>query len=245
MGILVSWITSVWSTSDQLTDDSHDSPSPPDLPSSPSQIPTLSPDSISGYISPIPASSPPDNVALADKQAIQAPILTNNSSVRSTPNSSIPPHLASFKFIPLLEVPTDSETPSSDEPLYPSNTPVSVLKSTPDNRQNLFVSSDVRRPGGMTSPLGSNSSIPQHIDPALASSSTTPSSLPGLRIDVAAANDPAMDREIEMADANFIAPSLVPDPSTDLFYDEGLSALEKIYLFARSNQSFHRYVLEK
>ena len=86
--------------------------------------------------------------------------------------------------------------------------------------------------------------IPQHTD-SFQTSPTTPTPLSGLRIDVAAANDPAMDREIEMADASFTAPNLAIDPSADLFDDEGLNALEKIYLYARSNQSFHRYVLEK
>lgn len=75
-----------------------------------------------------------------------------------------------------------------------------------------------------------------------------------LRIDVAAANDPAMDREIEMADASFmgsgagsmgidtpqIGGPVVPEGEGLIFDDEGLNALEKIYLFARSEAAFHR-----
>ena len=101
-----------------------------------------------------------------------------------------------------------------------------------------------------------------------------------LRINVAAANNPAMDREIEMADAQFMGSGAgggeftadtpfvsgggsfgsmgtgagagpgggmgmglgTGDQEWDSlgFDDEGLSALEKIYLFARSENSFHR-----
>lgn len=46
-----------------------------------------------------------------------------------------------------------------------------------------------------------------------------------------------------MSDASFMNADITQDPSGDLcFDDEGLSALEKIYLFARSTAAFHRYV---
>ena len=241
MGILVSWISFAWSTSDQLTDDGHDSPPSPELlplTQTPSTDPSPNPSSPHH-----PDSSISDNVTVADKQ-VEKPLNLTNTALHDFPRSSIPAPLASFKFIPFLETPTETETPTGDEPSPISRSSISAPKATIDTSPDFIVSSDVRPFQGMTSPIDTSMGIPQHTD-SFQTSPTTPTPLSGLRIDVAAANDPAMDREIEMADASFTAPNLAIDPSADLFDDEGLNALEKIYLYARSNQSFHRYVLEK
>lgn len=102
--------------------------------------------------------------------------------------------------------------------------------------------------GPLTPPLYAQPQSPTGLGPSAASPSTPGAASgigfgpSGLRIDVAAANDPAA--EVEMVDASFVAPDAVPALDVDemCFDDEGLSALEKVYLYARSSAPFHRCV---
>lgn len=127
---------------------------------------------------------------------------------------------------------------SSQNVQTPSNPPTVTMS---------YVDSSSRSPP--SPPLDSPASSPSS---ASLVGSSTPAFGP-LRIDIAAANDPTM--EIEMADAKFMGSgpgSMVSDtPQTarpmmledeqGLILDDGeLSSLEKIYLFARSESSFHR-----
>ncbi|EJD05837.1 ARM repeat-containing protein [Fomitiporia mediterranea MF3/22] len=141
-------------------------------------------------------------------------------------------------------VPTDSLSHSSlaaspqdsVEALSDSSVPNSV---SADTRQHLLVSSDYSQ---SDRPVAMIEDVPQAQ--ITRSSSPPPPPMPNLRIDVAAANDPTMDHE--MVDASFVSTAAVPDPSDDLcFDDDGLSALEKIYLFARSVASFHRVFISR
>ncbi|KAH8117354.1 ARM repeat-containing protein [Phellopilus nigrolimitatus] len=196
MGIIVSWINTIWTPSDSKLTDPHG------------------------------PSSPIHNQAQVDPSTHKA---------RPTSSASQLDHPA-----PPLPSPQALPPPSS--------------YASADNRQSLYVSSDYderARPAVMSmSDVNADSNADRVRADAAADRARAPASPPALthsplRINVAAANDPAMDREIEMVDASFVSPG-VPDPSEDLcFDDEGLSALEKIYLFARSNASFHRVFIAR
>ena len=138
------------------------------------------------------------------------------------------------------------ETPASHLPHAQSGASSSLFSPTigvaDSGQQHLLVSS-VHNESGHPVPMAEDSPSPgAGSDGHLAPSGSPPRpSSPRLRIDVAAANDPTMDHE--MIDASFVTAAEVPDASADLcFDDEGLSALERIYLFARSAASFHRCV---
>lgn len=221
MGIIVSWINSAWAIAEpQLTASQHNS--------NDNAIPDHDPlsdrhnhlDSGSGD-----ARSSSPTTGHADQHSL--PALRQQTSSLATS-------------IPSLESPTPPPAPpgvgASTAFIVPNIGPI-------DNSQLLFVSSDYNERPPVVPPMVEPPPSPGGASPSgpRAPGSPPPSNSHGLRIDVAAANDPTMDHE--MTDASFIAAAGQQDNCDDMcFDDEGLSALEKIYLFARSNASFHRYV---
>ena len=216
MGILVSWFNPPWPFPDtQLTDLSD-----PDIDQ---QRNTLS--------SPVH----PRSFDLATDNAIPSLVHAEQPTPTLNPTpSSLANTISSLK----SSAPTSPRDPFGASSSFPA-----PAAQDSDTRQHLFVSSDYDKrvhsvPMTGEAPEVANTSGPR---PSAPSGSPPPPPHQTLRIDVAAANDPTMDHE--MIDASFVRDADIPDPSSDLYFDdEGLSALEKIYLYARSNASFHRYV---
>ncbi|KAL5529223.1 hypothetical protein ACEPAG_5197 [Sanghuangporus baumii] len=227
MGIIVSWINTAWAIADPqlIANNDHEDHI---IPSSPltanSDRHTTHLDFVaSGDTRPIPPTSHANQQSLSALKEQTSSLATSIPSLDSPAPLSAPPGAgaSSAFFIP------------------------STVGAV-DNRQHLFVSSDYNERPPVV-PMAE--SLPLPIASGAASSSSAPGSPPlssthGLRIDVAAANDPTMDHE--MVDASYVAATGQPDNNDDLcFDDEGLSALEKIYLFARSNASFHRVFISR
>ncbi|KAI5122084.1 hypothetical protein M0805_006066 [Coniferiporia weirii] len=243
MGIVVSWINAIWATQDawlSTTQDalSHHRPSlqqshsfdalrSPDVDQLPGDSLPLTPThSISSHpLTPVTPPSPSHPLPSPSPSHYSPPHSADrNSHLLSTyDDSAHPAAMTAAESIPAAGN-GNSADPGPDPGTAPRRTPlVSILDPAP-------------APAPIPIPVPA----PAPIAISTIESPAAPLNL-GLRINVSAANDPAMDREIEMVDASFVTPPTASDPSADMcFDDDGLSALEKIYLFARSNASFHR-----
>ncbi|THH05452.1 hypothetical protein EW145_g4780 [Phellinidium pouzarii] len=223
MGIIVSWINAIWSPHDALSHLSHSpdrrSLNPAHSLDNPVNVDLLLDDAVSLSPLPSPSSSQLPSAPTTFKLDPSAPL----SPVSPAP----PPHVTNMN--QLLFVSSDfderarSPNMASSEQVVEIDTEAGSSIDASDGHP--------RDPVPKSSSVVNRTSAPSPPPPAQA----------GLRIDVAAANSPAVDRELELVDANFVTSDILPDPSADMcFDDDGLTALEKIYLFARSSASFHR-----
>lgn len=132
-----------------------------------------------------------------------------------------------------------SKSSTPDSPVNPSISVQNVASPTP-MRVVVPLSPPPHAPPLEPPSPKRNFSPPIHLDlPRTSSSTTSPPSPPlpanhGLRIAIPSSDEP--QREIA-------AYNMAADVPVDLCLDDdGLSALEKIYLFSRSSASFHRQV---